>query len=53
LRDPVISSVIVGATRPERINDNAVAADLDIASEVFARMDALLAPVVPHEPYVS
>ncbi len=53
LRDPGISAVIVGATRPEQIDDNAVAADLDVAPEIFARMEAILAPVVPHEPYPS
>jgi aryl-alcohol dehydrogenase-like predicted oxidoreductase len=51
LRDPVISAVIVGATRPEQVDDNAVAADLNVPSEVFAAMDKILAPVVPHEPY--
>jgi aryl-alcohol dehydrogenase-like predicted oxidoreductase len=51
LRDSVISAVIVGATRPEQIDDNAVAADLDIPPAIFARMDEILAPVVPDEPY--
>ena len=53
LRDPVISAVIVGATRPEQIDDNVVAADLEIAPELFVAMDKILAPVVPYEPYVS
>ena len=51
LRDGVVSSVIVGATRPEQVDDNAAAGDLDIDPAIFARMDALLAPVVPDEPY--
>jgi aryl-alcohol dehydrogenase-like predicted oxidoreductase len=53
LRDPVISAVIVGATRPEQIDDNVVAADLEIAPELFVAMDKILAPVVPYEPYLS
>jgi len=53
LRDPVISAVIVGATRPTQVDDNAAAADLDVAPDVFAAMDKILAPVVPHEPYVA
>lgn len=53
LRRSEISSVIVGATKPEHIDDSVAAADLDVAPEVFARMDAILAPVTPHEPYVA
>lgn len=51
LRDPIISAVIVGATRPDQVDDNVAAADLEIAPNVFAAMDKILAPVVPHEPY--
>lgn len=51
LRDGVVSSVIVGATKPEQVDDNAAAGDLDIDPAIFARMDAVLAPVVPYEPY--
>jgi aryl-alcohol dehydrogenase-like predicted oxidoreductase len=50
LRDDIVSSVIVGATRPAQVDDNAAAADLDIPAEIFARMEAILAPVVPNEP---
>jgi len=53
LRDDVISSVIIGATRPEQVDDNAAAADLDIDPAIFARMDEILAPVSPNEPYLS
>ncbi len=53
LRRPEISSVIVGATKPEHVDANVAAADLDIDPAVFARMDAVLAPVAPVEPYVS
>jgi voltage-dependent potassium channel beta subunit len=51
LRREEVSSVIVGATRPEQVDDNAAAADLEIDPEIFLRMDAILAPVAPHEPY--
>jgi aryl-alcohol dehydrogenase-like predicted oxidoreductase len=51
LRDAVISAVIVGATRPGQVDDNAKAADLDVDPAIFARMDDILAPVVPDEPY--
>ncbi len=51
LRRSEISSTIVGATRPEQIDDNAAAASLKIDPALFARMDAILQPVAPHEPY--
>ena len=53
LREEVVSSVIVGATRPEQVDDNVAAADLDIDSSVFARMNDILAPVAPFEPYTA
>ena len=53
LRRGEISSVIVGATRPEQVDDTARAADLDVEPAIFARMDAILEPVTPYEPYAS
>jgi len=53
LRQPAVSSVIVGATKVEQVDENVAAADLQIAPSVFAQMDAILSPVAPHEPYVS
>ncbi|MFN2460776.1 MAG: aldo/keto reductase family protein [Candidatus Velthaea sp.] len=53
LRDPVVSSAIVGATRPEQVDDNVAAADLNVDPSIFAEMDALLEPVAPFEPYVA
>jgi aryl-alcohol dehydrogenase-like predicted oxidoreductase len=53
LRLDVVSSVIVGATRPEQVDENVAAADLDIDPAIFTEMDAILAPVAPFEPYVS
>jgi voltage-dependent potassium channel beta subunit len=51
LRRPEVTSVIVGATKPEHVDDNVAAADLDVDPAIFARMDAILAPVAAHEPY--
>jgi aryl-alcohol dehydrogenase-like predicted oxidoreductase len=45
LRDTVVAAVIVGATRPEQIDDNVAAADLTIDPEIFQQMDELLVPV--------
>jgi voltage-dependent potassium channel beta subunit len=53
LRRSEVSSVIVGASRPDHVDENAAAADLDIDPAIFARMDAILVPVAPEEPYVS
>jgi aryl-alcohol dehydrogenase-like predicted oxidoreductase len=53
LRTDVVSSVIIGATRPEQVDDNVAAADLDVDPEIFRQMDDILAPVAPFEPYTS
>jgi voltage-dependent potassium channel beta subunit len=53
LRDDVVSSVIVGATRPEQVDDNVVAADLNVDPAIFTEMDRILEPVVPFEPYLA
>jgi aryl-alcohol dehydrogenase-like predicted oxidoreductase len=46
LRAPAITSVIVGATRADQVDENIVAADLAVPAEIFAQMDAILGPVV-------
>jgi voltage-dependent potassium channel beta subunit len=53
LRDDVVSSVIVGASRPEQVDDNVAAADLTIDPAIFAEMDRVLEPVAPHDPYLA
>ncbi len=53
LRDEVVCSVIVGATRPEQVDDNVAAADLDLDPELLRRMDDILAPVAPYEAYTA
>ena len=53
LRQDVVSSVIVGATRPEQVDDNVAAADLDVDPEIFEEMDGILAAVAPFEPYTA
>jgi aryl-alcohol dehydrogenase-like predicted oxidoreductase len=47
LRKPGISSVIIGATKVEQVDDNAAAASVDVDSTIFAKMDAILEPVAP------
>lgn len=43
LRQPGVSSVITGATRPEQVEENVRAGEIDLASDVIARIDEILA----------
>jgi aryl-alcohol dehydrogenase-like predicted oxidoreductase len=53
LRQAAVSAVIIGASRPEQVDANAVAGDLDVDPAIFNRMNEILAPVITSEPYVS
>jgi len=43
LRKPGVSSVIIGASRPEQVEQNAAASDLKYDDEVWSQAEALLA----------
>ncbi len=43
LRRPEVSSAIVGTSRPEQVAENAAAAERDVAPELFAKADEILA----------
>ncbi|HEY5094359.1 MAG TPA: aldo/keto reductase family protein [Candidatus Eremiobacteraceae bacterium] len=45
LRQHAASSVIVGATKADQVDENVAAADLHIRPETFAEMDRILIPV--------
>jgi aryl-alcohol dehydrogenase-like predicted oxidoreductase len=53
LREKQITSVIVGATKVEHVDDNVVAADVDLSQSVISRIDELLKPVASFEPYLA
>ncbi|MEO6835043.1 MAG: aldo/keto reductase family protein [Candidatus Tumulicola sp.] len=53
LREPEITSAIVGATKIEHLDDNLGAADLDVDPRIFEEMNAILKPVAPTEPYLA
>jgi len=53
LRQRAVTSVIVGATKVEHVEDNAAAADLHVDETIFDEMDRILTPVAPYEPYTS
>lgn len=42
LREPNVASAIVGASRPEQMDDNAAAADLEIDPALFAKAEAIV-----------
>ena len=52
---PEVSSVIVGASRPEQLSENLAAADLALTSEELATLDALDPPVplYPHPRWLT
>jgi len=42
LRDPGVSSVIIGATKPEQIVDNVKAADVELTDEMVEQIDEIM-----------
>jgi voltage-dependent potassium channel beta subunit len=46
LREPGVSSAIVGASQPEQVEDNVAASGIELPPEVLARIDEVLAPVL-------
>lgn len=53
LREPDVTSTIVGATKLEHVEENIAASDLDVDPAIFAEMNEVLAPVLPAEPYLA
>ena len=46
LRQPVVSSAIIGATRPSQVEDNAAASGVKLSDDVLKAIDEVLAPVL-------
>jgi voltage-dependent potassium channel beta subunit len=46
LREPGVSSAIVGASRPEQVEENVAASGIELPSDALARIDAVLKPVL-------
>jgi 1-deoxyxylulose-5-phosphate synthase len=44
LRRPEVSAAIIGATAPKQVAENALAADKEVASELFAKAEEILSP---------
>jgi 1-deoxyxylulose-5-phosphate synthase len=48
LRDKRVSSAIIGASRPEQVEDNAAAAEISLSHDVLRDIDIVLSPVLPY-----
>jgi voltage-dependent potassium channel beta subunit len=46
LREPGVSSAIVGASRPEQVEENVAASGIELPPEALARIDEVLKPVL-------
>jgi aryl-alcohol dehydrogenase-like predicted oxidoreductase len=46
LRLPVVTSAIIGATKPEQVDDNAAASGVKLSDEMLAAIDEALAPLL-------
>jgi voltage-dependent potassium channel beta subunit len=50
LRQPGVSSAIVGASRPEQVDDDVAASGVELDEETLARIDAVLEPALAAAP---
>jgi aryl-alcohol dehydrogenase-like predicted oxidoreductase len=53
LRQPAVTSTIVGATKIEHVDDNVAAGNLHLDPTLFERMNKILEPILPNEPYLA
>jgi aryl-alcohol dehydrogenase-like predicted oxidoreductase len=53
LQNPNVSSAIVGATRPEQLEDNVKASGVKLDAELLKRIDEVLEPVVQRDPALT
>jgi aryl-alcohol dehydrogenase-like predicted oxidoreductase len=50
LREPGVSSAIVGASRPEQVDDNVAASGVELGDDVLTRIDEILGGVLVAAP---
>jgi aryl-alcohol dehydrogenase-like predicted oxidoreductase len=48
LRDDRVTSAIIGASRPEQVEDNAAASEISLSDDVLKEIDKILEPVLPY-----
>jgi voltage-dependent potassium channel beta subunit len=49
LRKPIISAAIIGASRPQQVEENAKASEITLTDDVLHQIDEILGDVVKHE----
>jgi aryl-alcohol dehydrogenase-like predicted oxidoreductase len=49
LREPNVASAIVGASRPQQVEDNAAASGIELDADVLRRIDEALGDAVSYE----
>jgi 1-deoxyxylulose-5-phosphate synthase len=49
LREPNVASAIVGASRPQQVEDNAAASGIELGEDILKRIDEILGDVVSYE----
>ena len=49
LREPNVASAIIGASRPDQVDDNAAASGVALSDDTIAAIDKVLEPVVAYE----
>jgi aryl-alcohol dehydrogenase-like predicted oxidoreductase len=49
LREPNVASAIVGASRPQQVEDNAAASGIELGEEILKRIDGILGDSVSYE----
>jgi aryl-alcohol dehydrogenase-like predicted oxidoreductase len=50
LQNPNVSSAIIGASRPEQVHENVLAAGVELDSQLVKRIDEVLDPVIERDP---
>jgi aryl-alcohol dehydrogenase-like predicted oxidoreductase len=50
LQNDNVATAIIGASRPEQVQDNAAAAGVTLDADLLAKIDEILDPVVEHDP---
>ncbi|MBV8726997.1 MAG: aldo/keto reductase, partial [Candidatus Eremiobacteraeota bacterium] len=53
LRQPAVTSVIVGATSVRHVEENLRAAESPVDSAIFEEVERILAPALVEEPYIA
>jgi aryl-alcohol dehydrogenase-like predicted oxidoreductase len=48
LRQPGVSSAIIGASRPDQVEENVKAADIKLSDEQLQRIDSILEGIVQY-----